>query len=238
MTNYTQSCIYKIACKDPNIEDTYIGSTCNFVKRRYSHKNACNNPNNKHYNQYIYRFIRSNGGWGNFNLYVIEKFSCTSKMQKEQVERGYIEELKPSLNKCIPANYQTGDVYSKSEYTKGYQKHNKEHIAEYSKAYYEMDKDKILKQVKEYRENHKEQQKAYQQKTILCPQCDHMINLANRARHNRSERHISNSSTSSSESSEEDQDTMMTEMNKLHDDNELKLQEMKNTCYKIDKLIH
>ena len=30
----------------------------------------------------------------------------------------------------------------------------------------------------------------------------------------------------------------MTEMNKLRDDNELKLQEMKNTCYEIDKLIN
>ena len=219
MTNYTKSCIYKIACKDSNIEDIYIGSTCNIVKRRHQHKYSCNNPNDRHYNQYVYRFIREHGGWNNFDLYVIEKFSCTSKMQKEQVERGYVEELKPKLNKVIPANYQTGDVHSKSEYSKGYYEHNKEHIAE-------------------YRENHKAERKEYDQRTIHCPQCDHMINLANRARHNKSNRHISNSSSSSSSESEEEPDTMMTEMNKLHDDNEFKLQEIQNTFDEIDKLIY
>ena len=138
MTNYSKSCIYKIACKDANINDIYIGSTCNLVKRRHRHKSNCNNTNAMAHNSYVYRFIRDHGGWQNFNLYVIEQFSCTSKIAKEQVERGYIEELKPTLNKCIPANYQTGDVYSKSEYNK------------------------------EYNENHKAERKEYQQKTIHC----------------------------------------------------------------------
>ena len=198
MTNYTKSCIYKIASKDANINDIYIGSTCNFVKRRNQHKSACNNPNDKGYNLYVYRFIRDHGGWQNFNLYVIEKFSCTSKMQKEQVERGYIEELKPSLNKSIPTIFRVdGDIYIKSNYDKGY---NKE--------------------------------------IIYCPYCNHAINLHHKARHNKTKKHISNSSTSSSEaSSSEEPDTIMFQMNKLHDDNVLKLQEIQNTFDKIDKII-
>ena len=209
MTNYNQSCIYKIASKDAAINNIYIGSTCNFIKRRNQHKTVCNNPNSKDHNMYVYRFIRNNGGWGNWNLYIIEQFNCTSKIQKEQVERAYIEELKPSLNKRVPANYQTNEVYNTVEYSKGYY------------------------------ESHKAERKEYQQKTIHCTHCNHMINLSHKARHNKTKKHISNSSTSSSEtSSEEDQDTMMTEMNKLHDDNELKLQEIQNTCYEIDKLIN
>ena len=207
MANYTKSCIYKIACKDPNIEDTYIGSTCNLVKRRYQHKTSCNNPNDRSYNLYIYRFIRDHGGWENFNLYVIEQFNCTTKMQKDQVERGWIEQLKPTLNKYIPSNYQTTDVYSAIEYGKG------------------------------YRENHQAERKEYRQKTIHCHYCNHMINLSHRSHHNKSKKHIANSSTSES-STEEEQYTIMDEINKLHDDNELKLQEMKNTCYEIDKLIN
>ena len=212
MTNYTQSCIYKIASKDPAINDIYIGSTCNFIKRRYKHKSCCNNPNANEYNYYVYRFIRNNGGWCNFNLYIIEQFNCTSKIQKEQVERAWIEQLKPSLNKRVPANYQMGDVFSKSEYDMGYRSENKEAI--------------------------KERTKEYGQKTIHCPCCNHDINLHHKARHNKSKKHITNSSTSESESSEEEQDTMMTEMNKMRDDSELKLQEMKNICDNIDKFIN
>ena len=192
MTNYTKSCIYQIACKDSSIEDIYIGSTTNFVNRRRHHKSDCNNQNSMQYNYYIYSFIRNHGGWENWNLYVIEKFSCTSKIAKEQVERAWIEQLKPTLNKRVPANYQNGDVYSKSNYGKGY---NKE--------------------------------------IIYCEHCDHMINLHNRSHHNKTKKHITNSS----ESSEEEQYTIMDDMTKMRDDSELKLQEIQNTCYEIDKLI-
>ena len=143
-------------------------------------------------------------------------------MQKDQVERGWIEELKPTLNKCIPANFQTGDVYDQKEYTKGYLEQNKEMVAERRRI---------------YNDNHKEQQREYQkireQKTVHCPHCDHMINLANRSKHNKTKKHITNSEESSSEP-----DTIMNEMNKLHDDNVLKLQEIHNTFDKIDKIIH
>jgi hypothetical protein len=116
-------------------------------------------------------------------------------MQKDQVERGWIEQLKPNLNKRVPANYHTGDVWD----------------------------------VKEYR---KEYQRGYDQKTIHCQYCDREINLHHRARHNKTKKHIANSETSSSEP-----DTVMDEMNKLHDDNILKLQQIHNTFDKIDKII-
>ena len=167
-------------------------------------------------------------------------------MQKEQVERGWIEQLKPTLNKCIPANYQNGDVYSRPEYRKQYYEHNRDHITEYKRQYqihntdkikqakrkqYERDKDKILERNKAYSESHKAERKEYLQRTVHCPCCNHEINLANRARHNRTARHISNSESSS------EPDTVMDEMNKLHDDNVLKLQEIQNTFDKIDKII-
>ena len=123
MTDYSKSCIYKIACKDANIEDIYVGSTCNFIKRRCQHKCVCNNPNVKEYNYYVYRFIRSHGGWQNWDIYIIEQFSCNTKMQKEQVERGWVEQLKPTLNTNVPANYQTGDVWDNKEYEKQYNRH-------------------------------------------------------------------------------------------------------------------
>ena len=232
MTDYSKSCIYKIACKDANIEDIYIGSTCNFIKRRYQHKTGCNNPNDKKHNLYVYRFIREKGGWDNWDIYMIEQFNCSTKIQKEQVERGWIESMKPTLNKRVPAIYQTGDMYSESEYNKGYYEQNRDRIIENNKAYQKQNRDKIVEYHKGYYEQHKEESKVYRQKTIHCPQCDHMINLHNRAHHNKTKRHIKNSETSSSEP-----DTVMDEMNKLHDDNILKLQQIHNTFDKIDKII-
>ena len=248
MTDYSKSTIYKIACKDASIDDIYIGSTCNIVRRRCGHKTVCNNPNASGYNQYVYRFIRSHGGWQNWDIYIIEQFSCTTKIAKEQVERGYIEELKPTLNKNVPANYQNGDVWDKSEYKKQYYEHNRDHITEYKRQYqihntdkikqanrklYERDKYKILERSKTYSESHKVERQEYLQRTIHCPCCNHQINLANRARHNRTTIYITNSS----ESSEEEPDTIIVEMSKLRDDNEFKLQEIQNTLDEIDKLI-
>ena len=218
MTDYSKSTIYKIACKDPNIEEIYIGSTCNFIKRRWQHKSICNNPNDKHYNQYVYQFIREHGGWENWDVYIIEKFSCTSKMQKEQVERGWVEELKSTLNKNVPANHQTGDVLDK--------------IKQAKRKQYEMDKDKTLERVKAYSESHKVEIHEYIQRTVHCPYCNHHINLANRAQHNRTTIHITNSESSS------EPDTIMDEMNKMHDDNLLKLHEIQHTFETIDKMIY
>ena len=130
MTDYSKSTIYKIARHDPTIEYIYIGSTTNFIKRRWQHKTSCNNPNAKEHNYYVYRFIREHGGWDNFDLYLIEQFSCTTKMQKDQVERGWIESLKPTLNIRVPAIYQTGEIHSPAEYNKGYYEQNRDRIIE------------------------------------------------------------------------------------------------------------
>ena len=53
------------------IEDIYIGSTTNVVKRRQQHKQRCTNPKCKDYNAHTCQFIRDNGGWDNWSLIAI-----------------------------------------------------------------------------------------------------------------------------------------------------------------------
>ena len=171
MPNYNKCFIYKICCKDPTITDCYIGSTTNIIRRRSQHKSSCTCIGNRLYNQFVYTFIREHDGWDNFDLIALEEFSCETKMQQTKKERDWIENLKPTLNKVVPANYQTGEVYDVKEYHKEYNEKNKEAI--------------------------KEHQKKYQQKEIYCPCCDHMINLSNRTHHNKTKKHISNSSSQS-----------------------------------------
>ena len=204
MPDYSKCCVYKLCCKDATIESIYIGSTTNITKRKSDHKTRCSNPNDSAYNQYKYEFIRDHGGWQNWDLIVLEQFSCHSKMEQHKIERDYVEKLKPTLNRNIPANYQTGDVYNKKEYDQRYKKER-----------YEVIRDKVIEKQKQYYETNKEQAKAYYKnnKDKLCKpytcECGRTIQHTVKARHFRSKVHqdyissISSSSSSSSSSNEE-----------------------------------
>ena len=102
MPNYNETSIYKLCCKDPTITDIYIGSTCNFTKRKYGHKSISQNPNNKRHNQKVYSYIRDNGGFDNWDMILLELVSVSNKREKEQKERIWIDKLKSSLNTYLP----------------------------------------------------------------------------------------------------------------------------------------
>ena len=104
--DYSKACIYKIVnidnCDDTDNKDFYIGSCKHFNTRRISHKSACNNIKSKNHNLRIYRYIRQNGGWNQWNMILLEEYPCDSKYELELRERELIEELKPNINKNIP----------------------------------------------------------------------------------------------------------------------------------------
>jgi hypothetical protein len=93
--DYSNTIIYKIYCKDDNIKELYVGHTTNFIQRKYSHKIACNNVNNT---QKIYNIIRSNGGWGNWDMIEIAKYCCKDATEARIKEQYHYDELKSSLN--------------------------------------------------------------------------------------------------------------------------------------------
>jgi len=155
--NYSKSIIYKLCCKDPTIEEIYIGSTSNKRNRKYGHKTDCNNCNSKGYNYFVYQFIRDNGGFQNWDMIIIEEFPCNSKNELECRERYWIETLKPELNKYIPSR-------TKKEYTKKYYEENKKEINKKNKEYYEENKDYKKKYQKEYDEENKNKIKEYREK--------------------------------------------------------------------------
>jgi hypothetical protein len=158
--DYSKTVLYKIVCKDTNINDLYIGHTTNIIQRRYEHKSTCNNEKSKSYNLKVYQFIRNNGGWINWTLIQIEYFPCENINEARIRERYWIEELKSSLNSDIPGR--SKKEYSKdnkeiiAEKQKEYRKQNKEIIAEKHKEYYEKNKEEIIQKVKEYSKDNKE----------------------------------------------------------------------------------
>lgn len=96
---YSNTIIYKIYCKDNNITDTYVGHTTNFLKRKEAHKCGCKNLNN---NLKVYKTIRENGGWNNWNMVEIAKYNCNNLLEARMKEQQHYEELNATLNSCPP----------------------------------------------------------------------------------------------------------------------------------------
>lgn len=96
--DYSNTIIYKIYCKDNLINDTYVGHTTNFTKRKYQHKYAClNNTNLK-----LYNTIRANGGWENWDMIEISKYNCKDANEARLKEHEHYLDLNSSLNSCPP----------------------------------------------------------------------------------------------------------------------------------------
>jgi hypothetical protein len=145
LADYGKTVIYKIDCKNKNITDIYIGHTTCYYQRYRLHKSSCNNQTSKGYNCKIYKIIRENGGWENWDMIIIEKYPCSNITEAKERERYWIEKESSTLNVSIPNR-------SKKEYGQIYRIIHKEELAEKSKEYRENNKDTI----KEYRENNKE----------------------------------------------------------------------------------
>jgi hypothetical protein len=94
--------IYKIACKDPDITDIYIGSTRSIRNRRTCHKSTCGNPNARNFNIRVYQYIRDHGGWDNWEMIVVETHEYQLHYELQTRERHYFELLHATLNVQVP----------------------------------------------------------------------------------------------------------------------------------------
>ncbi len=148
--DYNKSLMYKIVCKDTNIKNVYIGSTTSFKHRKSQHKYTCNNENDKHYNHNVYKFIRDNGGWNNFDMVLIDYTPCNTKLQLHKLERQYIEKIDNDLllNKQLPTR-------KKEDYDKEWYENNKETLKEKQKKYRTENKETLKKKQKEYYQDNK-----------------------------------------------------------------------------------
>jgi hypothetical protein len=160
--NYSNGLIYKIVCNNPEITDCYVGSTTNFKQRKTEHKSDCNNEKRKNYNYRIYQTIRANGGWQNWSMLEVEKYSCNDKRELHSRERYWLEQLKANLNCRIPTRTEIE-----------YRKNNKHILKEYFKDYYQENKDKIKEQ---------------QSQLIEC-QCGSVSRKSDIAKHKKSKKH-------------------------------------------------
>ena len=131
MPNYSTSSIQKICGINTEIKDTYIGSTTNFRDRKYHHKGKCHNSNDTHYNLNVYKFIRENGGWTNWEIKEVETVDhdyFNTSLARER-EAFWFKELNATLNNNIPNQ-------SHRESCKMWYKKNPEYFHDYGIEYY------------------------------------------------------------------------------------------------------
>ena len=117
--------IYKLYCLDDNIKECYIGSCWDIEKRMINHKSSCTNINSKEYNRTIYKCIRVNGNWCNwdYEYFMVNVIDSTDLKMKEQ-DRMDIE-VNTILNEVRA--YTDSAEYNK-QWNKQYRIDNKESI--------------------------------------------------------------------------------------------------------------
>ena len=173
-TDYSKNIIYKIVCDDLSVKDCYVGHTTNMTKRKWNHKTHCNNEKDKYYNLKIYKIIRQNGGWDNWNMVLVEKFPCKDSSEACRREREVYEELDAKMNTLRPYRTQEDDKKYDKEYReehkeelKKYREEHKEYHKQYCKQYYQERKADQIQNRKQYYQEHKaeivEKKKQYYQ---------------------------------------------------------------------------
>ena len=181
--------VYKIYCIDSSITEFYIGSSVNFKERKYDHKRNCNNIKRREYNYKVYKFIRNNGGFDNWDFEILLEPEVENKKElRLKYEAKYQLDLKPELNVIqegrTPKEWREDNKEELIEYQKEYRENNKEKI----KQYYENNKEKISRTKKEYYEDHKEEILEKKRKKFDCD-CGGNYSYSGKTTHERTKKH-------------------------------------------------
>jgi len=168
--DYTETIIYKIVCNNLSILDVYVGHTTSFKDRKGQHKRKSIKGKEK-----LYQMIRENGGWENWEMIEIEKYSCKDVNEAKKRERYWYDELKAKLNTNRPIIIDEDMInYWKIKYQKelelhpnlGHDKYQKQIVKDpnYNAKHYQKYKESQLELKKIYTETHKVEKAEYDKK--------------------------------------------------------------------------
>ncbi len=184
----------------------YIGSTTDVKRRKIQHKYSCNKIKNREYNKKLYKYIRENGGFDEWEMVILDEFNVFSITSKKIVnyENRFINAF-DALNKlnsrpeygCTYAERNiTGKIWreknkdKKIENDKIYYDNNKEKINNQRKIYYNNNKGEIKKKNREYHHTNKEKLNEDRKIKINCEICYALIRKDGIKEHQRSKKCI------------------------------------------------
>ena len=166
--DYNNTIIYKIQHEDDD-ELVYVGHTTDFTKRKYAHKNYCNNPNNSKHNYKIYKIIRDNGGWSSFRMIEIKKYPCSDANEACTEEDRIMREMKATMN-------------SQRAYT-GL------NTQQYHIQYYIDNADNKKKKQRQYKIDNRDKIRENNRERITC-NCGCVVNKSSLLIHNKTKKHL------------------------------------------------
>ena len=213
--NYDKTHFYKIVCKDLSITNCYVGHTTDFKSRKAHHKSNCYNTNAKHYNLYVYEFIRENGGWDNWDMIEIITEKCLDGLEAKRKERDHIEKLNATLNvikrphvsneekKELYKQYYDEHIEQLQQQSLNYYHEHKEERLAYKKDYYYSNHDDVLSRKRERRlknleeerkkdreqyHKHKDKSLARDKEKISC-ECGALVSRGWMSEHKKTKKH-------------------------------------------------
>lgn len=157
--DYSQTVIYKLV-NYSHPELLYIGHTTNFYRRQIKHKSMVKNNSQR----VLYKTIRDNGGWDDWDMVEILKYPCKCSVEARQEEQRISTLLNSNLNSH--RIILTDD--ERTNYSKYYNK------TEQRKKYLELNKENINKKVSE---------------KVICD-CGCAVRKDNMSKHKQTKKHI------------------------------------------------
>jgi hypothetical protein len=131
------------------------------------HKSRCNNINSKNYNSKVYETIRTNGGFDNWIMEIVEVFPCEGKRDLCIREQWYINSAKGKINSVRAFTTPEERKVSRKETSKQFYLANKDKMAEQKKQYSLAQKVEIAEKHRQYRLVNKDKIAEYQKQYDL-----------------------------------------------------------------------
>jgi len=138
-------CVYKIYCKDPEIKDSYYGSTSNYYQRWHSHKHSTKNYKNPKHMYKVYQKIRDTGGWSNWEFEIVQEEM--NKVDARNLEKECVLANEFSLNSIVPARTMKEWKLANPDKVKAQAKRTYKKNPAYWAQYYQKRKDEYLEKV-------------------------------------------------------------------------------------------
>jgi hypothetical protein len=146
LTDYSNTIIYKLTCKTPSVKHFFTGHTTNLSQKKNKIKSSCNDENKKDYNLEMYKIIRENGGFDNWQFTEIAKYNCKNinEARMREKEHQILLEKEQKIQEMIELQEMIEQNSNEQHVNKIINKVNKEKYKE--EKYEEEDINKIITQ--------------------------------------------------------------------------------------------
>ena len=141
--NYSNTIIYRVSCRNPEVPDSYLGYTTFTLLHVYKMLEArCKTKDP----WFFCEFVRAHGGIKNWFLERLESEPCLTSHDARIELRKHFDADPPTLNRHLPTR--TAQEYAKTdknrEVQRLYRQEHPEQIHQEQKKQYEKNKERIL----------------------------------------------------------------------------------------------